>query len=83
MNFFGWEKAQQGQKYQTRLRARMEEQELETALPQPLMASGVHFPFQLFMPHGRCPREHVIESLNELDAKDQATFSTGVLHGTY
>lgn len=61
----------------------MEEQELETALPQPLMASGVQFPFQLSMPHGKCPRGHVLESLNELDAKDQATFSTDVLHGTY
>lgn len=49
----------------------MEEQELETALPQPPMASGVQFLFQLIIPYGRCPREHVLESLNELDAKDQ------------
>lgn len=63
MNFFGWEKAQQGQKYQTRPgRARVEEQELETALPQPPMASGVQFPFQLIMPYGRCPKERVLQS---------------------
>lgn len=88
MNFFGWEKAQQGQKYQTRPgRARVEEQELETALPQPPMASGVQFPFQLIMPYGRRPKERVLQSLNELDAKDRtvgkATFSTGVLRGTH
>lgn len=72
MNFFGWEEAQQGQKYQTRPgRARVEEQELETALPQSPMASGVQFPFQLIMPYGRCPKKRALKSLNELDAKDQ------------
>lgn len=54
----------------------MEEQELETPLPQLPMASGVQLPFQLIVPYGRCPREQVLESLNELDAKDQVS-STG------
>lgn len=38
----------------------MEEQELETTLPQPPMASEVQFPFQLIMPYGRYPRGHAM-----------------------